>query len=59
MTQPPPLQRAAKRTNRTHSQVEADIAEARAREADPAGAAMSHDEFMAQLEEEDRQGPAS
>jgi len=38
---------------------EADIAEARAREADPAGAAMSHDEFMAQLEEEDRQEAAS
>ncbi|MDQ1027310.1 hypothetical protein QF035_004892 [Streptomyces umbrinus] len=38
---------------------EADIAEAQAREAAPSGAAMSHDEFMAQLEEEDRQEAAS
>ncbi|MEV2192616.1 hypothetical protein AB0I02_16745 [Streptomyces phaeochromogenes] len=37
----------------------ADITEARAREAAPAGAAMSHDEFMAQLEDEDRQETAS
>lgn len=34
---------------------EADIAEARAREAVPAGAPMTHEEFMAQLEAEDRQ----
>ncbi|MBZ9639621.1 type II toxin-antitoxin system Phd/YefM family antitoxin [Streptomyces sp. PSKA30] len=34
---------------------QADIAEARAREAAPAGPAMTHDEFMAQLEAEDRQ----
>lgn len=38
---------------------EADIAEAQAREAAPSGPSMSHDEFMAQLEEEDRQEAAS
>ncbi|WP_416976349.1 type II toxin-antitoxin system Phd/YefM family antitoxin [Streptomyces sp. T028] len=38
---------------------EADIAEARAREADPSGPSMTHDEFMAQLEEEDRREAAS
>ena len=38
---------------------EADIAEARAREASPGGPSMSHDEFMAQLEEEDRREAAS
>jgi prevent-host-death family protein len=38
---------------------EADIAEARARRAAPSGPSMSHDEFMAQLEEEDRQEAAS
>lgn len=32
-----------------------DIAEARAREAAPAGSPMPHDEFMAQLEADDRQ----
>ncbi|MHA5052652.1 type II toxin-antitoxin system Phd/YefM family antitoxin [Streptomyces sp. SD15] len=32
-----------------------DVAEARAREAAPVGPAMTHDEFMAQLEAEDRQ----
>lgn len=32
---------------------EADIAEARARQATPSGLSMSHDEFMAQLEAED------
>jgi len=37
----------------------ADIAEAQAHEASPAGAAMSHDEFMAQLEDEDRQETAT
>ncbi|MEV0932014.1 hypothetical protein ACFWCA_17340 [Streptomyces phaeochromogenes] len=40
-------------------QDKADIAEARAREASPTGAAMSHEEFMAQLEEEDRREAAS
>jgi prevent-host-death family protein len=34
---------------------QADLAEARAREAAPTGPAMAHDEFMAQLEAEDRQ----
>ncbi|MEV0217959.1 type II toxin-antitoxin system prevent-host-death family antitoxin [Streptomyces sp. NPDC050704] len=34
---------------------EADIALARAREAAPATQSMAHDEFMAQLETEDRQ----
>lgn len=38
---------------------EADIAEARAREAAPAGPSMSHDAFMAQLEAEDRREAAS
>lgn len=38
---------------------ESDIAEARARQAAPTGPSMSHDEFMAQLEEEDRQEAAS
>ncbi|MGI5195994.1 hypothetical protein ACQEVY_20455 [Streptomyces sp. CA-288835] len=38
---------------------EADIAEAQAREATPSGPAMSHDEFMAQLEAENRQEAAS
>ncbi len=38
---------------------EADIAEARAREAGRSGPSMAHDEFMAQLEEEDRRGVAS
>lgn len=38
---------------------EADIAEARAREAAPSGPSMSHDEFMAQLEAEDRRAAAS
>jgi prevent-host-death family protein len=38
---------------------EADIAEARAREASPGGPSMSHDDFMAQLEEEDRREAAS
>ncbi|MEU9787752.1 hypothetical protein AB0H92_43525 [Streptomyces phaeochromogenes] len=33
---------------------EADIAEAQARESAPSGPSMSHDEFMAQLEAEDR-----
>ncbi|WP_157881492.1 hypothetical protein [Streptomyces phaeochromogenes] len=40
-------------------QDKADIAEAQAREASPAGAAMSHAEFMAQLEEEDRRDTAT
>ncbi|MGW6902854.1 hypothetical protein [Streptomyces sp. NPDC054940] len=35
---------------------EADIAEARARQAAPSGPALSHDEFMAQLEATDPQG---
>ncbi len=34
---------------------EADIAEARLREADRRGTPLSHDAFMAQLEDEDRQ----
>lgn len=34
----------------------ADIADARAREADPGGPAMTHDDFMARLEAEDQQG---
>ncbi|WP_137988734.1 type II toxin-antitoxin system Phd/YefM family antitoxin [Streptomyces vilmorinianum] len=34
---------------------EADIAEARRREADPGGPRLDHDAFMAQLEAEDRQ----
>jgi prevent-host-death family protein len=38
---------------------EADVAEARAREAAAAGSSMSHDEFMAQLEAEDRREAAS
>ena len=38
---------------------EADIAEARAREAAATGPALTHDEFMAQLEAEDRQDAAS
>ncbi|KPI24010.1 prevent-host-death family protein [Actinobacteria bacterium OV320] len=38
---------------------EADIAEARAREAAPSGQSMSHDAFMDQLEAEDRQAAAS
>ena len=38
---------------------EADIAEARAREAARSGPSMAHDEFMAQLEEEDRREVAS
>ncbi|MFD4502170.1 type II toxin-antitoxin system Phd/YefM family antitoxin [Streptomyces sp. NPDC058457] len=38
---------------------EADIAEARTREAAQSGPAMAHDEFMAQLEEEDRREIAS
>lgn len=37
----------------------ADIAEAAAREAAPTGPSMTHDEFMAQLEAEDRQAAAS
>ncbi|MET9456267.1 hypothetical protein ABZY05_14455 [Streptomyces canus] len=37
---------------------EADIAEARAREAAPACPSMSHDEFTAQLEAEDRREAA-
>lgn len=36
------------------SQDQADIAEARARQAAPTGPAMTHDEFMARLEAEDR-----
>ncbi|QJT02474.1 type II toxin-antitoxin system Phd/YefM family antitoxin [Streptomyces asoensis] len=38
---------------------EADIAEARAREAVPSGRSMSHDAFMDQLEAEDRQEASS
>ncbi|MFK0283921.1 type II toxin-antitoxin system Phd/YefM family antitoxin [Streptomyces sp. NPDC090499] len=38
---------------------EADVAEARAREAARSGPSMAHDEFMAQLEEEDRREVAS
>lgn len=38
---------------------EADLAEVRARQASPSGPSMSHDEFMAQLEAEDRQEAAS
>ncbi|MEU9150111.1 type II toxin-antitoxin system Phd/YefM family antitoxin [Streptomyces sp. NPDC048417] len=38
---------------------EADVAEARAREAASSGPSMAHDEFMAQLEEEDRRAVAS
>ncbi|QIJ63351.1 type II toxin-antitoxin system Phd/YefM family antitoxin [Streptomyces sp. JB150] len=38
---------------------EADIAEARAREASPGGPSMSHDEFMTQMEKEDRREAAS
>ncbi|MER7954106.1 type II toxin-antitoxin system Phd/YefM family antitoxin [Streptomyces sp. NPDC096030] len=34
---------------------EADIAEAQRREADPGGARLGHEEFMAQLEAEDRE----
>jgi antitoxin (DNA-binding transcriptional repressor) of toxin-antitoxin stability system len=34
---------------------QADLAEARAREAAPTGPAMAHDECMTQLEAEDRQ----
>jgi prevent-host-death family protein len=34
---------------------EADLAEARRREASPGGAPLGHDEFMAQLEAEDRE----
>ncbi|WP_329401387.1 type II toxin-antitoxin system Phd/YefM family antitoxin [Streptomyces melanogenes] len=34
---------------------EADLALARARDAAPSGPSMTHDEFMAQLETEDRQ----
>ncbi|MEU4270920.1 type II toxin-antitoxin system Phd/YefM family antitoxin [Streptomyces sp. NPDC026092] len=34
---------------------EADIAEAARREADPGGVPLSHEEFMAQLEAEDRE----
>ncbi|MER5517066.1 hypothetical protein [Streptomyces sp. NPDC002763] len=40
-------------------QVEADVAEPRAREAASSGPSMAHDEFMAQLEEEDRREVAS
>jgi prevent-host-death family protein len=38
---------------------EADIAEARAREAAASGSSMSHDRFTAQLEAEDRREAAS
>lgn len=38
---------------------DADIAEARAREAARSGPSMAHDEFMAQLEDEDRREVAS
>ncbi|MET9907261.1 type II toxin-antitoxin system Phd/YefM family antitoxin [Streptomyces sp. NPDC006476] len=38
---------------------EADITEARAREAAPSGPSMSHDAFMAQREAEDRREAAS
>lgn len=38
---------------------EAEIADAKAREAAPGGPSMSHDEFMAQLEAEDRREAAS
>lgn len=38
---------------------EADIAEVRARETTPSGPPMAHDEFMAQLEAEDRREAAS
>ncbi|MEV7975968.1 type II toxin-antitoxin system Phd/YefM family antitoxin [Streptomyces sp. NPDC086519] len=37
----------------------ADVAEARAREATRSGPSMTHDEFMAQLEDEDRREVAS
>jgi hypothetical protein len=39
------------------SRDEADIAEAQARTAAPAGPAVSHDDFMALLETEDRDRP--
>ncbi|GAB2993198.1 hypothetical protein GCM10023080_069230 [Streptomyces pseudoechinosporeus] len=38
---------------------EADIAQAREREASPAGLALTHDAFMARLEAEDRGEAAS
>ncbi len=38
---------------------EADIAEARSREAAASGPSLTHDEFMAQLEAEDRREAAS
>lgn len=38
---------------------EAEIAEARTRETAPSGPSMSHDEFMDQLEAEDRRAAAS
>ncbi|SNR98597.1 type II toxin-antitoxin system Phd/YefM family antitoxin [Actinacidiphila glaucinigra] len=37
----------------------ADAAESAARESAPTGPAMTHDEFMARLEDEDRQAEAS